>query len=41
MSEPVGVGVGVRCEGVVHIYPSSAEGIDDVVLLAAVISRLQ
>lgn len=36
MSEPIGVGVGVRCEGVVHIYPSSAEGIDDVVALRGI-----
>lgn len=36
MSEPVGVGVGVRCQGVVHIYPSSAEGIDDVVALRGI-----
>lgn len=34
MSEPVGVGV--RCEGVVHIYPSSADGIDDVVALRGI-----
>ncbi len=34
MSEPVGVRV--RCEGVVHIYPASGEGLDDVVALRGV-----
>ena len=34
MSEPVGVGV--RCEGVVHIYPASGEGLDDVVALRGI-----
>jgi putative ABC transport system ATP-binding protein len=29
-------GVGVRCEGVVHIYPGSAEGLDDVVALRGI-----
>jgi putative ABC transport system ATP-binding protein len=30
------VGVGVRCEGVVHIYPGSGEGLDDVVALRGI-----
>ncbi len=34
MSEPVGIGV--RCEGVVHIYPASGEGLDDVVALRGI-----
>ena len=34
MSEPVGVRV--RCEGVVHIYPASGEGLDDVVALRGI-----
>ena len=34
MSETVGVGV--RCEGVVHIYPGSGEGLDDVVALRGI-----
>jgi putative ABC transport system ATP-binding protein len=34
VSEPVGVGV--RCEGVVHIYPGSGEGLDDVVALRGI-----
>ncbi len=34
MTEPVGVGV--RCEGVVHIYPASGEGLDDVVALRGI-----
>ena len=34
MSETVGVGV--RCEGVVHIYPASGEGLDDVVALRGI-----
>jgi putative ABC transport system ATP-binding protein len=29
-------GVGVRCEGVVHIYPGSGEGLDDVVALSGI-----
>ncbi|HTU28079.1 MAG TPA: ATP-binding cassette domain-containing protein [Solirubrobacteraceae bacterium] len=29
-------GVGVRCEGVVHIYPASGEGLDDVVALRGI-----
>ena len=34
MSEPVGIRV--RCEGVVHIYPASGEGLDDVVALRGI-----
>ncbi len=34
MSEPAGVRV--RCEGVVHIYPASGEGLDDVVALRGI-----
>jgi len=34
VSEPVGIGV--RCEGVVHIYPASGEGLDDVVALRGI-----
>ncbi len=34
MSDPVGIGV--RCEGVVHIYPASGEGLDDVVALRGI-----
>jgi putative ABC transport system ATP-binding protein len=34
VSEPMGVGV--RCEGVVHIYPGSGEGLDDVVALRGI-----
>jgi putative ABC transport system ATP-binding protein len=34
VNEPVGVGV--RCEGVVHIYPASGEGLDDVVALRGI-----
>lgn len=34
MSESMGVGV--RCEGVVHIYPASGEGLDDVVALRGI-----
>ena len=34
MSAPVGVRV--RCEGVVHIYPASGEGLDDVVALRGI-----
>lgn len=34
MSEPVGIGV--RCEGVVHIYPASGEDLDDVVALRGI-----
>jgi putative ABC transport system ATP-binding protein len=34
MSEPRGVGV--RCDGVVHIYPASGEGLDDVVALRGI-----
>ena len=34
MSESVGVRV--RCEGVVHIYPASGEGLDDVVALRGI-----
>ncbi len=34
MSEPTGVGV--RCDGVVHIYPASGEDLDDVVALRGV-----
>ena len=34
MSEPTGVGV--RCEGVVHIFPASGDGLDDVVALRGV-----
>ena len=34
VSEPVGVRV--RCEGVVHIYPASGEGLDDVVALRGI-----
>ncbi len=34
MSEPGGVRV--RCEGVVHIYPASGEGLDDVVALRGI-----
>ncbi len=30
------VGIGVRCEGVVHIYPASGEGLDDVVALRGI-----
>jgi putative ABC transport system ATP-binding protein len=30
------VGVAVRCEGVVHIYPGSGEGLDDVVALRGI-----
>jgi len=30
------MGVGVRCEGVVHIYPASGEGLDDVVALRGI-----
>lgn len=30
------VGVGVRCEGVVQIYPASGEGLDDVVALRGI-----
>jgi putative ABC transport system ATP-binding protein len=30
------VGVSVRCEGVVHIYPGSGEGLDDVVALRGI-----
>jgi putative ABC transport system ATP-binding protein len=30
------VGVRVRCEGVVHIYPASGEGLDDVVALRGI-----
>ena len=29
-------GVGVRCEGVVHIFPASGEGLDDVVALCGI-----
>jgi len=29
-------GVGVRCDGVVHIYPASGEGLDDVVALRGI-----
>jgi putative ABC transport system ATP-binding protein len=35
VTEAVG-GVRVRCEGVVHIYPASGEGLDDVVALRGV-----
>lgn len=34
MSEPLSIGV--RCEGVVHIYPASGEGLDDVVALRGI-----
>jgi putative ABC transport system ATP-binding protein len=34
VSEPVGVSV--RCEGVVHIYPGSGEGLEDVVALRGI-----
>ena len=34
MTEPVGIRV--RCEGVVHIYPASGEGLDDVVALRGI-----
>ena len=34
MSEPAGVRV--RCEGIVHIYPASGEGLDDVVALRGI-----
>jgi putative ABC transport system ATP-binding protein len=34
VSEPAGVRV--RCEGVVHIYPASGEGLDDVVALRGI-----
>ena len=34
MSEPTGVSV--RCEGVVHIFPASGDGVDDVVALRGV-----
>ena len=34
MSEPAGVGA--RCEGVVHIYPGSGEGLEDVVALRGI-----
>lgn len=34
MNEPVGIRV--RCEGVVHIYPASGEGLDDVVALRGI-----
>lgn len=34
VAEPAGVPV--RCEGVVHIYPGSAEGVDDVVALRGI-----
>jgi putative ABC transport system ATP-binding protein len=34
MSEPTGIRV--RCEGVVHIYPASGEGLDDVVALRGI-----
>ncbi len=34
MSEPLGIGA--RCDGVVHIYPASGEGLDDVVALRGV-----
>jgi putative ABC transport system ATP-binding protein len=30
------MGVGVRCEGVVHIYPGSGDGLDDVVALRGI-----
>jgi putative ABC transport system ATP-binding protein len=30
------VGISVRCEGVVHIYPGSGEGLDDVVALRGI-----
>jgi putative ABC transport system ATP-binding protein len=29
-------GIGVRCDGVVHIYPASGEGLDDVVALRGI-----